>query len=73
MSQGPSSAIEMPRTQNNVLYEDMNIDPFLKYDSFDTGPQVGSYSQQAEQILASDRAFHNAIYKGDLNFMEFQG
>ena len=54
----------MPTSQRPSLYDEMNIDPFLKYGDLDAG-EVGSFQEEAEDILAADRAFHEAMYDGD--------
>ena len=41
------------------------IDPFLQYGDLETIGDVQGFHQEPEGILASDRAFHNAIFDGD--------
>ena len=53
----------MTPSQTSSFYDDINIDPFFKYGDLDA--DLGTFHQPTEDVLASDRLFHPAVYDGD--------
>lgn len=69
LSYGEAAPTAMTPCNNHLLYDDINIDPYLKYGDLATDIQdqdAGAFDRRTENILATDRSYHHAIYDGDL-------
>ena len=68
MSYEESLSFGIASSRHPSLYDDINIDPFLRYGEIEQGIDAegsGTLDRSAEEILASDHLFQQSLYDSD--------